>query len=101
MKSRLKLKLFGYTVQGTDRRDGAGFEDHIMISDLDAKTPREHLDYITNLYNTQGFQVDKSGIISDEKPGYNPDKGVAIDLDLHQLYLEQLKALKEQKNNKF
>ena len=36
MKNILKLKLYGYTVRGIDRRDGADYEDHIVISDLDA-----------------------------------------------------------------
>ena len=98
MKSILKLKLYGYTVRGIDRRDNAGFEDHIVVSDLDVTSPCDHFTHIMNLYNMRGFQVDRADIIPDDKPGYDPEKGIAIDLDLHQLYLEQLKALKEQQN---
>ena len=36
MKNILKLKLYGYTVRGIDRRDGADYEVHIVISYLDA-----------------------------------------------------------------
>ena len=31
MKNILRLKLFGYTVRGIDRRNGTDFEDHIVV----------------------------------------------------------------------
>ena len=99
MKNILRLKLFGYTVQGIDRRNGTDFEDHIVVWNLDVKFPRENLDYIMHLYNRQGFQVDKIDIIPDRKLDYNPDKGITVHLDLQQLYLDQLKVVKEQQND--
>lgn len=50
-------------------------------------------------YNIRGFQVSRADIIPDEDPGYDPDKGITIDLDLHQIYLDQLKVVKEQQND--
>ena len=99
MKSILKLKLYGYTVRGIDRRDNSPFEDHVVISDSDAAFSYDRLVYIMDFYNIRGFQVSRVDIIPDEDPGYDPDKGVAIDLDLHQIYLDQLKVVKEQQND--
>ena len=98
MKSILKLKLYGYTVRGIDRRDNSPFEDHVVISDSDEAFYYDHLVYIMDFYNIRGLQVSRADIIPDEDPGYDPDKGVAIDLDLHQIYLDQLKAAKDQQN---
>ena len=97
MKSILKLKLYGYAVRGVDRRDGAGFEGHIVVSNLNGSDFNERAGSIERAYSLHGFIVNNKDIIPDEKPGYNPDKGIAIDLDLHQMYLEQLKALEEQR----
>lgn len=95
MKSRLKLKLYGYTVRGVDRRDGAGFEDHIVVSNLNGSDFNERAGSIERAYSLHGFIVSNKDIIPDEKPCYDPEKGIAIDLDLHQMYLEQLKASAE------
>lgn len=98
MKNTLKLKLYGYTVRGIDRRDGADFEDHIVVSSLNGSDFNERAGSIERAYSLHGFIVSDKDIIPDEKPGYDPEKGIAIDLDLHQMYLDQLKAAKDQQN---
>lgn len=98
MKNTLELKLYGYTVKGIDRRDDTDFEDRIIISNLNVRNLSRHIDYIkTSCYNL-GLRVNDKGIIPDKKPGYNPDEGITIDLDLQQLYLDQLKTLEERQS---
>lgn len=93
MKNILKLELYGYTVRGIDLRDGSPFKDHIVASNLNGCNLDDRLNFIGTYYGNLGFKANY--VVPDEKPGHNPDKGVAIDLDLHQMYLEQIKMLRD------
>ncbi len=95
MKNILILELYGYTVRGIDLRDRCPFEDHIIVSNLNGDSTQKQIDFIQSYYHSLGLILDDSATIPDS------DNGVSIRLDLDQLYLEQIKALKEQKNNKF
>ena len=93
MKNALILDLYGYTVRGIDFRDRCPFEDHIVISNLNGSISQKRIDYIQDHYHSLGFMVGKEDIIPDKD-----DNCVSISLDLDQLYLEQLKMLKERPN---
>ena len=94
MKNTLILDLYGYTVRGIDFRDRCPFEDHIVISNLNGSISQKRIDYIQDHYHSLGFMVGKEDIIPDKD-----DNCVSVSLDLDQLYLEQLKAAEEQKND--
>ena len=94
MKNTLILDLYGYTVRGIDFRDRCPFEDHIVISNLNGSISQKRIDYIQEHYHSLDFMVGKEDIIPDKD-----DNCVSVSLDLDQLYLEQLKAAEEQKND--
>lgn len=88
------FNLFGYTVQGIDLRTGSDFKDHVVISDSDKDNIQDNIGYITKLYESQGRKIDIHSVVPDVCMGYDPKRGIGI--DLHSLYLEQFNALKEQ-----
>ena len=94
MKNTLILDLYGYTVRGIDFRDRCPFEDHIIVSNLNGSISQKRIDYIQEHYHSLDFMVGKEDIIPDKD-----DNCVSVSLDLDQLYLEQLKAAEEQKND--
>lgn len=98
MKNILKLKLYGYTVRGIDRRDGADFEDHIVISDSDADLFLNHYECVRAICDKKGFDVHCENVIPDRVLTHDPERGITVELDLGQLYLEKIKLLKEQQN---
>lgn len=91
MKNTLKLHLYGYTVQGVDRRDGSSFEDFTVVSDMEGKTPTERAKKIIDMYNSQGFEVDRNDIVPDdnlENSCWKKSSGIEINLDFNELYLQ-------------
>lgn len=89
MKNTLKLHLYGYTVRGTDRRDGTDFEDFTVMSDMDGKSPTDRINKIIDVYNSQGFDVDKNTIFPDdplEKSQWKNSPGIEIELDFIKVY---------------
>lgn len=100
MISKLRLKLYGYTVRGVNPNDNnSPFEDHIVVTNyntffgLSTKPLSEQLvDFIQNHYNYCGLETDKQNII----PDFEDDR-ISVTLDLNQLYWEQIKEITKQR----
>lgn len=90
MKNIVTLNLFGYTVQGTDRRDNCIFEDFIVVSSQDGEKFKDRADKIIGLYNKRGYEVCIDGVIPDDNREYEQwnkaPLGVQIELNLLELY---------------
>lgn len=89
MKNTLKLHLYGYTVQGTDRRDGSVFEDFTVMINLDGTTPTLRIEKIIELYGIQGYEVTKDDVLPDdnlENRCWKKSPGIEIELNFNELY---------------
>lgn len=98
MKNILKLKLYGCTVRGIDRRDNSPFEDHVVIFDSSANGLFDYYKCVQDVCSEKGFNVCRRNIIPDKIPIPDTKEGIIVDLDLEQLYSERIQQLKEQQN---
>ena len=98
MKNIIQLRLYGYTVQGTDRRDSnSSFEDHIVLSNLDGQKYSERIEKIIALYSNQGYDVKMQDITADDEREYNhwSDNAIPLEQELHDIWLQQQRAAGE------
>lgn len=96
MKNMIQLRLYGYAVRGTDRRDGSSFADYIILSNLDGEKYKDRIAKIVELYGRKGYDVEEQDISSDDKREYgswNNQSGVPVELDLMELMSREQRAV--------